>query len=211
MGLFNRIQSHIIAAIGVVTFALASLTSIAVENKTSSNQETVTANNIELLNTEVHKPIQAKPPIKISKGDNNKLQIQISKSYIKNQEVKQQQNVKTESVRYFKTILPLDKIPKVNVGVGEAANAEWYSIGKDVYNSIADHTVRNAFNQTFMFAYDAQSFKKEYGEQGKSKAYERCYTYISNTRKRWVQSPFSAVIREEDGKFNCYERTWGEK
>jgi hypothetical protein len=166
MGLFNRIQSHIIAAIGVVTFALASLTSIAVENKTSSNQETVTANNIELLNTEVHKPIQAKPPIKISKGDNNKLQIQISKSYIKNQEVKQQQN-KTESVTNFKTILPLDKIPKVNVGVGEVASANYYGGPSTdwrmfVLTKFAERT--NRIRQSTAVSYDV--LEKEVGYCG---------------------------------------------
>jgi hypothetical protein len=53
--------------------------------------------------------------------------------------------------------------------------------------------------------------KKQYGTQASGIAWQACRNEIGFRTSSWYVAPSVPVIRENDGKYNCYQRVWGEK
>jgi hypothetical protein len=114
-------------------------------------------------------------------------------------------------LRKAKTYFAVCTISLCAVLGAQPAKADMYDFFKDVYDSAANVSVRGLFNQVWIAEYGMEGLKKQYGTQASGVAWQACRNEIGFRTSSWYIAPSVPVIREEDGKYNCFQRVWGEK
>jgi hypothetical protein len=197
MKLYKKIKAPVIAFFGMLTFALTSVTSVGINESKQANNSL--QNNSTLVDNQ-------KNVVAYNSTSNNSEISNTTKSV--NTETQSLPN--NSGVNKFKTILPLDKIPSVSVGVGESAKAigvDPWGFFKDTAQFISNESIGRMFTQVYVTDYNADNLEKEEGSAAITKANDQCKSDVRKKRgNRGAVSDLSVSVRKEGSVYNCYER-----
>ena len=99
----------------------------------------------------------------------------------------------------------------INFG-GDTANAIPFL--EDFLVSNVDRIRHETFgkhsNQEFIQEFDAAQLTKEHGNSAIYVAEDKCFETVASKKftGQWTVKHLDSVVREEDGKFNCFARVW---
>jgi hypothetical protein len=85
---------------------------------------------------------------------------------------------------------------------------EIWNLTKSKSSSIRYHTVGKHFTQKWITSYDANYMKQSFGGEAQGTSEDWCYNDIKKRGGRYIIPGVDVVVREENGKMNCYFRHW---